>query len=348
MPVQFTILGSGSGGNCAFLETADARILIDAGFSGRQIRQRLAQIGRSPETLSGILITHEHSDHIQGLAALCLKSRIPIYCNRLTKEAIEQVAGEKLHGRIFETGSSFDIGDVRVDTFSVPHDAYDPVGFLLRAPQVNIGFLTDLGHATKLVVERVRKANILVLETNHDLKMLQDDLKRPWSVKQRILSRHGHLCNDAAAGVAEEIVTADLRHLYLGHLSRDCNRPELAHRVVSERLTKIGASHVFVESTSQEAISPTLDCSRLAPPPLPELRAVSRSPSSPREETTKDEPPHPSPLLHRMEEREKTGILKQPCPEPVAIRETYAKLSPQADFAEIASAFASLPFGARR
>ena len=236
--------------------------MIDAGFSGRQIRQRLAQIGRTPESLNGILLTHEHSDHIQGLVGICSKLQIPVFCNRLTKEAVEQQLEVKCDWRIFSTGASFDVGDVTVDTFSVPHDAYDPIGFLLRTGEGNIGFLTDLGHATKLVIERVRSANVLVLETNHDLKLLQDDRKRPWSVKQRIMSRHGHLSNDAAADVAEEIASAELLHLYLGHLSRDCNRPELAHRTVSERLQKIGASRTNVHSTSQDEPSPTLSIGR--------------------------------------------------------------------------------------
>lgn len=258
MSVQFTILGSGSAGNCAYLETGETRLLIDAGFSGRQIRQRLAQIGRSPESLTGILITHEHSDHVQGLLALCAQLQVPVYCNRLTKEAIERQIENKINGQIFETGATFDVGDVIVDTFSVPHDAVDPVGFLLRTSAVNIGILTDLGHATKLAIERVRRAHVLVLETNHDLKLLQDDLKRPWSVKQRILSRYGHLSNDAAAEVIEEIVSSELLHLCLGHISRDCNRPELAHEIVGSRLQKLGATHVKVESAAQDTPSATM------------------------------------------------------------------------------------------
>jgi phosphoribosyl 1,2-cyclic phosphodiesterase len=255
--VQLTILGSGSSGNCAYLETPETRILIDAGFSLRQIRQRLATIGRAPEGLSGILITHEHTDHINGLTALCSKLKIPIYCNRPTKEGIEWQLKSQFDCRIFSTGSSFEVGDVVVDTFSIPHDASDPVGFLLRTPAGKIGFLTDLGHATKLALERVRAANILVLETNHDLKMLQDS-GRPWSLKQRIAGRHGHLSNTDAADAAQEIMSADLRHIYLGHLSRECNRPELAQEVVSERLTKIGATHVTVELTAQALPCPTL------------------------------------------------------------------------------------------
>jgi phosphoribosyl 1,2-cyclic phosphodiesterase len=256
--VQLTILGSGSGGNCAYLETAETRLLIDAGFSARQIRQRLAGIGRAPESLHGILLTHEHADHVQGLAVLSEELPVPIYCNRLTKEAIQKQFRSPPDWRLFATGASFVLGDLTVDTFPVPHDAQDPVGFLVRTVTANIGFLTDLGHATKLVIERMRTAHVLLLETNHDLKLLQDDTRRPWSVKQRILSRHGHLSNEAAADAAEQIVSSTLRHLYLGHLSKDCNRPELAYRVVSERLQQVGATHVRIESTSQDSPSPTL------------------------------------------------------------------------------------------
>ncbi len=258
MSVQFTILGSGSGGNCAYLETDSVRLLIDAGFSARQIRQRLAGIGRSPETLTGILITHEHGDHIHGLSVFAAKLDVPVYCNRLTREATELAIGCRLKAAIFQTGASFEIGDVGVETFPVPHDAYDPVGFLLRTPAGNIGFLTDLGHATRLVVERVRPAQILVLEANHDLKLLQEDTRRPWPTKQRILSRHGHLSNAMAAEVAAEVMSDHLQRIYLGHLSRDCNRPELAYREVAARLQALGAVHVKVENTFQDSPSPTL------------------------------------------------------------------------------------------
>jgi len=258
MAVQFTILGSGSSGNCAYLETPETRLLIDAGLSARQIRNRLLTIGRTPEALTGILITHEHSDHVQGLAVLAAKLNVPIYCNRLTKEAIEQQLRTKLTCNIFSTGATFEVNDVRVDAFSVPHDAYDPVGFMLHTSAGRIGFLTDLGHATKLVIERVRTANVLVLEANHDLKLLQDDTKRPWSIKQRILSRHGHLSNNAAADVAEQIVSAELGHMFLGHLSGDCNRPALALAAVNDRLNRVGATHVSVVAASQDVPCATL------------------------------------------------------------------------------------------
>jgi phosphoribosyl 1,2-cyclic phosphodiesterase len=256
--VRLTILGSGSGGNCAYVETAETRLLVDAGFSLRQIRQRLAAIGRAPENLSGILITHEHSDHVQGLAALGEKLRIPVYCNRLTKEAVEFQLQKKLDCRLFATGATFEVGDLAVESFSIPHDAQDPVGFLVQTAAGNIGFLTDLGHATKLVLQRVRRAHVLVLEANHDIKMLQDCPTRPWSLKQRILGRHGHLSNEAAANAAEQIMSSNLRQLYLAHLSRECNHPDLAHQVMQQRLDQIGASHVQVALTSQKVPCPTL------------------------------------------------------------------------------------------
>lgn len=268
MSVQFTILGSGSGGNCAYLEAGETRLLIDAGFSGRQIRQRLAAIGRSPESLTGIIVTHEHSDHIQGLAVLAGKLGLPVYCNRLTREAIETALKTTLNFRVFQTGASFEVGEIGIDTFSVPHDAYDPVGFLLHTAAGRIGFLTDLGHATKLILERVRTANVLLLEANHDHGLLTEDTKRPWSVKQRILSRHGHLSNEAAAKVATEVMNAELKHLFLGHLSGDCNRPELALGCVQKQMAAIGATHLRVEVTCQETAAPTLVMAE-EPEPLP-------------------------------------------------------------------------------
>lgn len=280
MSVRFTILGSGSSGNCAYLESENSRVLIDAGFSPRQIRQRLAMIGRAPENLSAILITHEHSDHISGLFGLAEKFRIPIYCNRDTQEAIAWSLKERWNGkrdplfdglektaadfiaqldwRLFQTGDRFELNDMSVETFPIPHDAQDPVGFLLRTVAGNFGFVTDLGHMTKLVLERIRAANVLVLESNHDIKMLQES-HRSWSLKQRILGRHGHLCNEAAADAAEQIMSADLKNLYLAHLSRECNKPELAMRVMSERLARIGATHVQLHFASQHAPCNTLE-----------------------------------------------------------------------------------------
>jgi len=258
LAVRLTILGSGSRGNCAYLETDQVRLLIDAGFSGKQIRQRLATIGRTPETLNGILLTHEHSDHATGLKVIAGKLGIPLYANRLTLDAVSSQAKSTFQGKIFQTGCAFDIGDVTVETFSIPHDAQDPVGFLLRTESVSIGFLTDLGHATGMVLDRLRPANALILETNYDTQLLQADTKRPWSIKQRIMSRHGHLSNEAAAKVAEALISDHLSHIYMAHLSRDCNQPELAEKTLNQVFLQAGVNHVRLHRTEQDAPCPTL------------------------------------------------------------------------------------------
>ncbi len=279
MSVQLTILGSGSSGNCAYVETPEARILVDAGFSPLQIRKRLATIGRTPENLSAILVTHEHADHIAGIPGLAEKLRVPVFCNRGTqdgtiwalktkwdskkKPAFAGADGtehlkSKIDWRLFETGASFEIGDIGIDTFSIPHDAQDPVGFVLRTPAGVIGFATDLGHVTKLVLERIRGTNVLVLESNHDVKMLQDCPRRSWALKQRILGRHGHISNPTAAETVAQIMSAELKHLYLAHLSRECNKPELAEHVMAEQLHHIGAHHVRLQVADQDVPCATL------------------------------------------------------------------------------------------
>ncbi len=258
-----TVLGSGSAGNCALVQSDQCRLLVDAGLSARQIAARLAVAGVAPDSLDGILITHEHCDHIGGLAVFCKKYRVPLYCNPLTAESMRGGEGELFdkkerqewqEWRLFTTGSEFSIKDIDVRTFPVPHDAVDPVGFVLRNGNAALGFLTDLGHATRLVYERVRGVQTLLIETNHDEKMLQNDAKRPWAVKQRIMSRHGHLSNAAAAGVVADLLGNGLERVILGHLSRDCNSPEMALATVRARVEQTGAT-VEVHCASQKEIS---------------------------------------------------------------------------------------------
>ncbi len=256
--VQFTILGSGSSGNAAYLETPSARVLIDCGFSAKRIRSALLDLERTPERLDGILITHEHSDHIHGLKVLAAKLGIPVYCNRHTAEEIRHHHDCTFDFQLFETGNSFEIGDLGVDTFPIPHDATDPVGFMLHTPAVQIGFLTDLGQGTRLIADRVRQAEVLLLETNHDVDMLKNDPHRPWNLKQRIFSRHGHLSNEGAADFLEHLVHADLQHIFCAHLSRDCNTPELAREEITLKLSQLEATQVQVHITQQNAPCPPL------------------------------------------------------------------------------------------
>lgn len=254
-----TILGSGSAGNCALVETRGARLLLDGGLSALQMRQRLAQCGVNPLEIDAILLTHEHGDHARGIDVWCKHFNTPIYANGLTAEALRrQSPAVRKDWRVFGTGSDFQIKDVAVQSFSVPHDAMDPVGFVLHHGCESLGFLTDLGFATKLACERVRQAHTVVIEANHDEKLLQLDTRRPWATKQRIMSRHGHLSNHATAGVLADMLGGNLRRAVLGHLSRDCNTPDLAAGIVRDRLTAAGAPRDSVEIfvATQGEVSP--------------------------------------------------------------------------------------------
>ncbi len=256
---HITILGSGSAGNCALVESSGTRLLLDGGLSARQIKQRLALCGVNPLEIDGILLTHEHGDHVGGLDVWCKHFHTPIYANALTVEVLKRASPELVKDwRVFITGSDFHIKDIAVQTFSVPHDAMDPVGFVLHHGKTALGYLTDLGFATKLACERVKEAHTILIEANHDEKLLQNDTKRPWSTKQRIMSRHGHLSNDAAGNVLAGALCGNLRRAVLGHLSRDCNSPELAAETVQKRMVAEGAAPGAVEVfvATQREISP--------------------------------------------------------------------------------------------
>ena len=252
------MLGSGSAGNSALVATDHCKILVDGGLSARQLALRLERCGVAPEQIDGVVLTHEHTDHICGLEVLCRKFDLPIYCNRLTADALR--CGGLLEGRrnwrIFETGSDFSICDITVQIFPVPHDAVDPLGFVFHAGSGGLGFITDLGYVTKLIVERLRQVQTLVIETNHDEKLLRNDTHRPWPVKQRIQSRHGHLSNTAAAGVIEELWPGKIERVVLGHLSRDCNPPALALSTMRASLEKCGNVDLEIHCATQYEITP--------------------------------------------------------------------------------------------
>src|SRR2546423_4764806 len=252
------MLGSGSAGNSALIATGHGRILVDGGLSARQIVVRLEKCGVRPEQLDGVLLTHEHGDHVCGLEVLCRKFDVPIYANALTAEAVrsDSALDEHRNWRIFRTGAEFSICDISVQPFPVPHDAVDPVGFLFCAGNRALGFITDLGYATKMLVERLREAHTLVIETNHDEKLLQADPYRPWPVKQRIMSRHGHLSNTAAAVVISELLPGKVERVVLGHLSRDCNTPDLACTAVRTICQQLGKDGAQVFCASQTEVSP--------------------------------------------------------------------------------------------
>jgi phosphoribosyl 1,2-cyclic phosphodiesterase len=264
------MLGSGSAGNSALVATDHCKILVDGGLSARQLVLRLEQCGGTPEQIDGVLLTHEHGDHVFGLEVLCRKFDVPIYCNALTAEAVRYDGSfdRYRNWRIFQTGAEFSICDITVQTFPVPHDAVDPLGFVLYAGSGSLGFITDLGYVTKLIVERLRHVQTLVIETNHDEKLLQNDAHRPWPVKQRIQSRHGHLSNTAAATVIEELLSGKIQRVVLGHLSRDCNTPELALHTVRASLAKCGKVDLEIHCATQFEITPQFRIGETDPRPF--------------------------------------------------------------------------------
>lgn len=223
--MRFSVLTSGSKANCTFIESGDTRILIDCGLSARQTALRLGALGIDPNSLSAIVITHEHSDHIHGVPVMSRKFKLPVYANQDTARCIKGAFALET----FNNGEKFSIGELEISPFSIVHDAVDPVGFTVEGRGIKFSQATDLGRITPLVREALRDSHAIVLESNHDHEMLQN-CDYPWELKQRISSSHGHLSNDSASGLLSELMHSDLAHVVLGHLSENSNTPELALR----------------------------------------------------------------------------------------------------------------------
>jgi phosphoribosyl 1,2-cyclic phosphodiesterase len=234
------VLASGSSGNAALLATERTRILVDAGMSMRELARRMAGAGEELSNLSAILITHEHSDHISGLPVLARNRGItaPIYLSRLTAPAIDW--GEtQPRLELFQAGATFQIGDIEVQSFSIPHDAIDPVGFCFEAEGVRIGVATDLGYIPESIKFHLRRTDLLLLEANHDLDMLKVG-PYPWSVKQRVMSRVGHLSNLVMSDYILEDLSSTTAHLVMGHISEQNNHPEIVRVIATQALEQRG------------------------------------------------------------------------------------------------------------
>jgi phosphoribosyl 1,2-cyclic phosphodiesterase len=242
--LRVSILASGSSGNITLLETQNTRLLIDAGLGKRETLARLAAIEKEVDHLDGILITHEHADHCNGLPQMLGLWNAPLYVTEPTMDALHRAFPERLEKRLrgVETiyaGQRFSIGDIEVHAFAIPHDAADPIGFTFRTDGVKMALVTDLGYMTELVKVHLRGADGLMLESNHDLDMLKVG-PYPWMVKQRVLSRTGHLSNLA---VSEFLADPDgfdarARYLVLAHLSQENNNPDLARISAEEALSR--------------------------------------------------------------------------------------------------------------
>jgi len=251
MALTICVLGSSSQGNCTYVGTEATGLLVDAGLSARETLRRMAEAGLEPGRVQGILVTHEHSDHTQGLGVLHRRFGWPIFANSATADRLDRDPLFEKHPiawRIFQTGQHFSIGDLLIETFSVPHDADDPVGFRLGAGGVWIGLVTDMGMATTLIRERLRPCRALVVEANHDEDLLRNS-GRPWPLIQRILSRQGHLSNAALAEMLSEIGHGQMTDVFLAHLSQECNRPDLACWEVMRVLKARRMTHIRIHLT---------------------------------------------------------------------------------------------------
>jgi phosphoribosyl 1,2-cyclic phosphodiesterase len=229
--MRFSILGSGSSGNSALLITENARVLVDAGFSARRLNAMLSAAGHALGQIDAVFLTHEHGDHAAGVDGLKKFPHIQVFANDATARAIQSGLSHRPQWQVFQTGARFRYRDLEVESFAVPHDAQEPVGFRftsgrdgdLFAPRRSLAWLTDLGHAPQNVRECIRECDVVVVESNHCPEMLKADVRRPWSLKQRISGRHGHLSNLAACELIADVSSPRWRRVYLTHLSRDCN-----------------------------------------------------------------------------------------------------------------------------
>ncbi len=259
MALTLCVLASGSAANCVYVASPQTRIMIDAGLSGRETQRRCAQLGVPLETLQGVCLTHEHDDHRAALKILHSRHGVPLYANAGTIDAVRRDTRlGTLAWQVFTTGVPFTVGDLELEPFPVPHDSYDPVGFVVRHAAVRVGIVTDMGMPTHAVRERLKGCRAIVIEANYDETMLRQSA-RPWSLKQRIMGRQGHLSNDQAAELLAEVAGPQLEAVFLAHLSRDCNLPEVAMATVRRALDRAGHSGVAVKLTYGDRCSDTVE-----------------------------------------------------------------------------------------
>ncbi len=243
-------LASGSSGNSLFIQTKSSKILVDAGISLRQIKARLKRLDVDLSELDAVIISHEHSDHAMSIPKIENPTYVASATTDLWKDKVKNLYE-------FSTGFSFSIKDVLITPFSVPHDALDPVGFTIETDHKKLGIVTDIGTATSLVKERLKGSNILIIEFNHDEHILRES-HYPWEIKQRIMSRLGHLSNAQAANLFGSLVHDDLSYLLLAHLSETNNRYDVALSAASSVIEKSGADHIGISIAPRKGLGEVL------------------------------------------------------------------------------------------
>lgn len=234
-------LASGSSGNATFIQGEQSSVLVDAGLSGKAIVHRLESIGIDPSELNGILVTHEHIDHIRGVGVLARKFDLQVYATERTWDAIKPSVGTipDYNQCILEAGKALEIEDLQIDHFETSHDAVDSIGFSFQCDDIKLGITTDTGYLTNTARKYIDGSDLLIFESNHDLQMLKTG-RYPWSLKKRILGDKGHLSNDAAAHCLASLINGKTRGVILAHLSQENNTPELAYSTVAQVLKDAG------------------------------------------------------------------------------------------------------------
>lgn len=233
---KFCNLYSGSSGNCSLVETENTKILVDAGVTSKKIREGLETIGKSINQIDAVIITHEHSDHVKGLQVLCKNNNIPIYANSHTFSMMKQVIPEE-QKKYFNTNEYFEIKDLRIYPFSIPHDAADPCGFSIYHDKNKISIATDIGHMENKIIDNLAGSDYILLESNYEPNMLKCS-RYPYQLKKRILGENGHLSNEDAANTISTLVKLGVSNFSLGHLSEENNLPELAYQTVMEEIMR--------------------------------------------------------------------------------------------------------------
>ncbi len=252
--VELVALGSGSKGNSTLIRTGRTALLVDAGLSARQLTLRLREAGFGPERLDGVLLTHEHGDHVRGLRVLNRKFPTPVFANTATLDAAGAALGAAPEKHALITGMPITVGDFGITSFHVSHDAAEPVGYVIEAEGIRIGYATDLGRITPDIVAALRGCQVLVLEANHDVEMLWKG-PYPWPTKERIGSELGHLDNESGAAQVGALTEGETVHMVMIHLSENNNEPGLVRETFAGALERSGRDHIELTVTGQREIA---------------------------------------------------------------------------------------------